>query len=54
MQYVFINQISKSLEVAEGVVAQVILSTHSSHIIANSGFDPVRYFRRSVRTGPVT
>ncbi|QDX25095.1 AAA family ATPase [Sphingomonas suaedae] len=49
MQYVFINEISKSLEVAEGVVAQVILSTHSSHIIANSGFDPVRYFRRSGR-----
>jgi putative ATP-dependent endonuclease of OLD family len=49
MQYVFINEISKSLEVAEGVVAQVILSTHSSHIIANSGFDPVRYFRRNGR-----
>lgn len=49
MQYVFINEISKSLEVAEGVVAQVILSTHSSHIIANSGFDPVRYFRRTGR-----
>lgn len=49
MQYVFINEISKSLWVAEGVVAQVILSTHSSHIIANSGFDPVRYFRRNGR-----
>lgn len=49
MQYVFINEISKSLEVAEGMVAQVILSTHSSHIIANSGFDPVRYFRRRGR-----
>ena len=46
MQQVFISEISKSLEGAEGVVAQVILSTHSSHIIANSGFDPVRYFRR--------
>lgn len=46
MQHVFINEISKSVESAEGVVAQVVLSTHSSHIIANSGFDPVRYFRR--------
>lgn len=46
MQHVFIQEISKSLESTEGVVAQVILSTHSSHIIANSGFDPVRYFRR--------
>lgn len=46
MQHVFINEISKTLESAEGVVAQVILSTHSSHIIANSSFEPVRYFRR--------
>lgn len=50
MQHVFISEISKSLESAQGVVAQVILSTHSSHVIANSGFDPVRYFRRVGRS----
>lgn len=49
MQYVFINEISKALESSQSITAQVVLSTHSSHMIANSGFEPVRYFRRSGR-----
>lgn len=49
MQCVFINEISKALELNAETTAQVVLSTHSSHIIANSGFEPVRYFRRSGR-----
>lgn len=49
MQTVFISEISKALE-ADGVTtAQVILSTHSSHMIAQSEFGPVRYFRRAGR-----
>jgi len=46
MQTVFISEISKALETDGGSTAQVILSTHSSHMIAQSAFEPVRYFRR--------
>lgn len=46
MQTVFISEISKALETDGGTTAQVLLSTHSSHMIANSEFEPVRYFRR--------
>ena len=46
MQCVFIKEISKALEASEGAHPQVILSTHSSHMVADSGFDPIRYFRR--------
>jgi putative ATP-dependent endonuclease of OLD family len=46
MQTVFISEISKALENDGGTTAQVILSTHSSHMIAHSEFGPVRYFRR--------
>lgn len=46
MQTVFISEISKALESDGGTTAQVVLSTHSSHMIAHSAFEPVRYFRR--------
>ncbi len=46
MQTVFINEISKALENDGGTTAQVLLSTHSSHMIAHSEFEPVRYFLR--------
>lgn len=46
MQTVFISEISKALESDGGTTAQVLLSTHSSHMIAYSEFEPVRYFRR--------
>ncbi|KZD12388.1 ATP-dependent nuclease [Oceanibaculum pacificum] len=49
MQTVFISEISKALEGDGGTTAQVILSTHSSHMIAQSAFEPVRYFRRNGR-----
>ncbi len=49
MQCIFINEVSKALDSQAGITAQVILSTHSSHMIANSGFEPVRYFRRKGR-----
>ncbi|WJS03229.1 ATP-dependent nuclease [Roseibium aggregatum] len=46
MQTVFISEISKALETDGVTTAQVLLSTHSSHMIAQSEFEPVRYFRR--------
>ena len=46
MHCVFIREISKALETTERSHPQVILSTHSSHIVADSGFDPIRYFKR--------
>lgn len=49
MQTVFISEISKALENDGGTTAQVLLSTHSSHMIAHSGFEPIRYFRRAGR-----
>lgn len=49
MQTVFISEVSRALESDGGTTAQVILSTHSSHMIAQSAFEPVRYFRRTGR-----
>jgi hypothetical protein len=47
MQSVFVRQISKFLK-PDGAQteAQLLLTTHSSHIVADCGFAPVRYFRR--------
>jgi predicted ATP-dependent endonuclease of OLD family len=47
MQCVFIKEIGKALEQGNGVAAQIILSTHSSHMVVDSGFDPIRYFKKS-------
>lgn len=48
MQCIFIREISRILdETAGGSTAQVLLSTHSSHIVADSGFDPIRYFQKT-------
>ena len=51
MQYVFINNIKNLLK--EGIVRedknwnlQYIVSTHSSHIVAESDFNDIRYFKR--------
>ncbi|MCR6736586.1 MAG: AAA family ATPase [Afipia sp.] len=49
MQQVFINEIAKVLEQKDGITAQVLLSTHSSHMVAGSDFDPIRYFKRKGR-----
>lgn len=45
MQTVFIDKAGKFLNASSGG-AQLLLTTHSSHIVANCGFSPVRYFRR--------
>lgn len=47
MQAVFIQKVSEFLAPAEGDAGvQLMLTTHSSHMAANCGFAPVRYFRR--------
>ncbi|MBN8641536.1 MAG: AAA family ATPase [Flavobacteriales bacterium] len=54
MQQIFIKQISKKINLAraEGINIQLIITTHSSHIIAeagvdlNRGFDRIRYFNK--------
>lgn len=47
MQNVFINEISKVVADKDGVTAQIVLSTHSSHMVVGSEFDPIRYFKRT-------
>lgn len=47
MQSVFIKQILPFLDAPGAITrSQLLLTTHSSHIVADSGFDPIRYFRR--------
>ncbi|CAJ2863797.1 ATP-dependent OLD family endonuclease [Burkholderia pseudomallei] len=47
MQAVFVQKVSEFLAPADGEAGvQLLLTTHSSHMAANSGFAPVRYFRR--------
>ncbi|SHE78476.1 AAA family ATPase [Chryseobacterium takakiae] len=54
MQQVFIKQITKKINDAKlnGIYIQLIITTHSSHIIAeagidlNKGFDRIRYFNK--------
>jgi putative ATP-dependent endonuclease of the OLD family len=47
VQSVFIRQMSPFLKSVTGTdTAQLVLTTHSSHIVADCGFVPVRYFRR--------
>lgn len=55
LQQVFIRQIRKILEESDNPDAsfhsQLIVTTHSSHIIYESGFTPIRYFRRTNEKG---
>lgn len=47
MQAVFVQKVSEFLAPADGETGvQLLLTTHSSHMAANCGFAPVRYFRR--------
>jgi predicted ATP-dependent endonuclease of OLD family len=47
MQAVFLSKAAAFLQSDDPEGAQLIITTHSSHIVANSGFTPVRYFRRA-------
>jgi predicted ATP-dependent endonuclease of OLD family len=47
LQKVFIDKIRVATGADdEGLFEQYVVTTHSSHILYNSGFQPVRYFRR--------
>lgn len=47
MQAVFVQKVSEFLVPADSEAGvQLLLTTHSSHMAANCGFAPVRYFRR--------
>ena len=46
LQQVFISQIRRIIEDSAPFATQLIITTHSSHIIYEAGFDPIRYFRR--------
>lgn len=46
MQALFIDKADKFINPGGNGGAQLILTTHSPHIVANCGFSPVRYFRR--------
>jgi putative ATP-dependent endonuclease of the OLD family len=47
MQTVFLDKAATFLESTSPEGAQLVITTHSSHIVASSGFAPVRYFRRA-------
>ena len=47
MQYTFIRNISTFIEGKTDWNVQVIVTTHSSHIVAESGFDSIKYFENS-------
>lgn len=51
MQAVFVQKVSEFLTPAEGETGvQLLLTTHSSHMAANCGFAPIRYFHRNKGT----
>lgn len=47
MQYVFIRNIDKFICTKQDWNVQVIITTHSSHIVSESGFDSIRHFNNS-------
>jgi len=58
LQQVFIRNVLSLLEIAGEVdgafVSQVVITTHSPHILYERGFTPIRYFRRHIRDGEQT
>ncbi|MFC6095471.1 ATP-dependent endonuclease [Flavobacterium qiangtangense] len=51
LQQVFIREIRKvilKVETTKFFVSQLVISTHSPHIIYESGFQPIRYFQREI------
>ena len=48
MQYVFVKSIRQFVASKADWNAQTIITTHSSHMVAESGFDCIRYFDNSV------
>lgn len=53
MQSVFIKNIRDYVRSKEGWNVQIVVTTHSSHIIAESGFSCIRYLKKSSRGAQV-
>jgi predicted ATP-dependent endonuclease of OLD family len=55
LQQAFIRQVLELLAIegpdASGFTSQVVVTTHSTHILYELGFRPIRYFHRSSKTG---
>ena len=52
LQRVFIQKIREIVpDESPDFISQLIVTTHSPHIIYESSFQPIRYFRRFTRTG---
>jgi predicted ATP-dependent endonuclease of OLD family len=58
LQQVFIRNVLGVLKIAEeqdgAFESQIVITTHSPHILYERGFDPIRYFRRHVVDGEQT
>ncbi|MBU1374645.1 MAG: ATP-dependent endonuclease [Alphaproteobacteria bacterium] len=58
LQQVFIRNVLDLLkiegEVGSAFSSQVVITTHSPHILYERGFEPIRYFRRHVTAGEQT
>ena len=58
LQQVFIRNVLGVLKIAEeqdgAFESQIVITTHSPHILYERGFDPIRYFRRHVIDGEQT
>lgn len=58
LQQVFIRQVLGLLEIAGDIggvfFSQVVITTHSPHILYERGFTPIRYFRRHITDGEQT
>lgn len=55
LQQVFVRKVLGLLGEADGPFAsQMVVSTHSPHIVYERGFGPIRYFRRQVSEGEQT
>lgn len=58
LQQVFIRNVLELLKMADetdgAYKSQVVVTTHSPHILYERGFDPIRYFRRHVVEGEQT
>lgn len=52
MQYVFADKIHGIVSAIPSL--QVLITTHSSHIVSKSDFEDIRYLSRSPSTGPVS
>lgn len=57
LQQVFVRNVLSLIELTDqdtSFASQVVITTHSPHVLYERGFDPIRYFRRHVENGEQT